>query len=135
VTIELSGANPGSQLPWHIHSGACNGKGSIWGEPSMYPPLRVGQEGAVTGAVTLPVVLPSNGEYAVTVHKSADDMAPVACGALLQVPMPEPVAPLGRWGSTALARSWRRQGVSVQPGPSCGAPEPGRMQGLNRKSP
>ena len=94
VTLELSGAKPGSTLPWHIHSGSCNAMGKVWGEPSMYPPLEIGAQGAASGAVTLPVVLPSNGEFAVSVHRSPEDMAPVACGALLQVPMPDTLRPM-----------------------------------------
>jgi hypothetical protein len=90
ATIQLSGAKPGSDLAWHIHSGACGGKGQIFGAQSAYPTLKAGPDGKATGSVTLPAALPPSGEYSVTVHKSVTDMSPAACGGLKVVGGPAP---------------------------------------------
>jgi hypothetical protein len=92
ATIRLSGAAPGSEIPWHIHSGACGAKGQILGNASGYPALKARQDGSASGTVTLPVAMPASGEFVVTVHKSKTDMAPAACGALkaqAAAPMPK----------------------------------------------
>jgi len=91
ASIRLSGAAPGSELPWHIHSGACGAKGQILGAGAAYPSLKAGQDGSAGTTVTLPMAAPASGEHSVTVHKSKTDMAPAACGALKpQVTAPAP---------------------------------------------
>jgi hypothetical protein len=90
ATIRLSGAMPGSEIPWHIHSGACGAKGQILGNASGYPALKARQDGSANGTVTLPVAMPVSGEFTVTVHKSKTDMAPAACGTL----KPQAAAPM-----------------------------------------
>jgi hypothetical protein len=82
VQIEVTGAKSGSQLPWHIHSGACGAKGAVFGDARAYPLLRVDSYGKASSQATLPLPAPSSGSYAVMVHRSASDMSPVACGAL-----------------------------------------------------
>lgn len=90
ATIQVTGAKAGSDLAWHIHGGACGADGQIFGAPTAYPPLKAGPDGTAAGVVTLPAVLPTSGEYSVTVHKSATDMAPAACGALKAAGPPAP---------------------------------------------
>jgi hypothetical protein len=82
ATIRLSGAMPGSEIPWHIHSGGCGAKGQILGSASSYAALKARQDGSANGTVTLPVAMPASGEFAVMVHKSKTDMASAACGTL-----------------------------------------------------
>jgi hypothetical protein len=82
ATIQVAGAKPGSDLAWHIHFGACGGKGRIFGAQTAYPVLKAGPDGKAMGSVTLPAALSAAGEYSVTVHKSSTDMTPAACGGL-----------------------------------------------------
>ena len=82
ASVELTGAKPGSVMPWHIHNGACGGKGAILGDASAYPPLSVGPDGHAIGNVTLPIAPPPTGDLSVMVHKSKTDMTPIACGTL-----------------------------------------------------
>ena len=82
ASINLTGAKPGSQLPWHVHQGACGTKGQIIGDPMSYPVLKVGEDGSATADLTTSTPLPSTGDYSVTVHKAQGDLTPIACGAL-----------------------------------------------------
>jgi hypothetical protein len=90
ATIQVAGAKPGSDLAWHVHSGACGGKGQIFGAQSAYPALKAGPDGKAMGSVTLAAALASSGEYSVTVHKSSTDMTPAACGGLKSTGAPVP---------------------------------------------
>jgi hypothetical protein len=89
ASVELSGAKPGSLLPWHVHTGACGAKGNVLGDPAVYAPLSVGPDGRASGNATLAIVPPATGELSVNVHKSKTDMTPIACGTL----KPEAAAP------------------------------------------
>lgn len=82
VSVQISGAKAGSTLPWHIHNGLCGAKGTIYGDAAAYPALKAGTDGSASGSVTLPGAPPSAGEYSVSVHRSATDMTPIACGSL-----------------------------------------------------
>jgi hypothetical protein len=90
ASIQVAGARPGSDLAWHIHTGACGGKGQIFGAQSAYSTLKAGPDGKATGSVTLAATLPASGEYSVTVHKSSTDMTPAACGGLKPAGGPAP---------------------------------------------
>ncbi len=81
TTLQLTGAKPGSQLPWHVHQGACGTKGPVVGDPLSYPMLQVGPDGKAVGTLTMSSPPPAAGEYSVNVHRSAGDMTPIACGA------------------------------------------------------
>ncbi len=82
ATIEVSGAKPGSALPWHLHNGACGAAGAVIGSAAAYPALQVDKNGSAKAVVTLAVTTPVSGEYSVNVHASASNMTPIACGAL-----------------------------------------------------
>lgn len=82
ATVQITGAKPGSVMPWHIHNGACGTAGAVVGAAGAYPVLKVGKDGGASGTVTLAVATPVSGVYSVNVHASAANMTPVACGAL-----------------------------------------------------
>lgn len=92
ATVKVTGAKAGSELAWHIHTGACGAQGEIVGPPAAYTSIKVGPDGNATGNAVLPSAPPTTGEYAVTVHASTTDMKPVACGALTpDTSMPKPM--------------------------------------------
>lgn len=82
ATIQVSGAKPGSALPWHLHNGACGTAGAVIGSAAAYPVLKVDKDGSAKAVVTLAVMTPVSGEYSVNVHASTTNMTPIACGAL-----------------------------------------------------
>lgn len=92
ATVKVTGAKAGSELAWHIHTGACGAQGKIVGPPAAYTSIKVGPDGNAKGTAVLPSAPPTTGEYAVTVHASTTDMTPVACGALTpDTSMPKPM--------------------------------------------
>lgn len=92
ATVKVTGAKAGSELAWHIHTGACGAKGEIVGPATAYPGIKVGPDGNADGTAVLPIAAPTSGEFAVTVHQSTTDMTPVACGALTpDTSMPKPM--------------------------------------------
>jgi hypothetical protein len=82
ATVQITGAKPGSALPWHIHNGACGAAGTVVGAAGAYPLLQVGKDGSAKQVVTLAFATPVSGAYSVNVHASASNMMPIACGAL-----------------------------------------------------
>ena len=81
--ISIKGATAGAELPWHVHQGKCGDKGTIVGEASAYPVLKVKSDGSAKAEAKLAVEAPTSGEYYVNVHKSASEMGTiVACGDL-----------------------------------------------------
>lgn len=70
--------------PWHIHEGRCGSGGAIVGDPSAYPALRPGTDGAGTASATVMVPLMMDRDYYVNIHESPDDLGTiVACGQLM----------------------------------------------------
>lgn len=82
ATIQITGAKPGSALPWHVHSGACGAAGAPIGAATAYPLLQVGKDGSAKAVATVAVATPVSGVYSANVHASASNMIPIACGAL-----------------------------------------------------
>ncbi|MGQ0714479.1 MAG: hypothetical protein ACT4PJ_12220 [Gemmatimonadaceae bacterium] len=83
VTINLANATPGQRLPWHVHEGSCGNDRGIVGNPSAYPPLVVGSNGAATGSANVMVSLDEAKDYFVNVHASPTNLQTiVACGDL-----------------------------------------------------
>jgi hypothetical protein len=83
VTVSVSGAPAGAQLPWHIHRGTCASGGPILGEASAYPLLAVGEDGRARLATTIGSPLNERERYHVNVHRSMTEMnVIVACGDL-----------------------------------------------------
>jgi len=82
VTVMVSGARPGAQLPWHVHEGKC-GQGSppIVGPASAYPMMTVGADGRATAQAHLDMDLNEAKSYIVNVHASPTNLGTiVACG-------------------------------------------------------
>jgi hypothetical protein len=71
TTIRIAGGPAGTEMPWHIHRGACGTGGPVLGAAPGYPTLKVGKDGTAGGTVTLPVAIPASGEHSVTVHQSS----------------------------------------------------------------
>jgi hypothetical protein len=83
VTATLSGAEPGSVHPWHVHFGSCTDDQGIVGEASAYPALQVDANGNATATATVNFRLTPAAPYMVNVHQSSTNLATiVACGPL-----------------------------------------------------
>ena len=84
VQLQVSGATPGSTLPWHIHSGSCaDGMTPVVGNPGLYTALGTSGDGTASLSTNVPVTLDPNQRYHVNVHASPTDMGTiVACGDL-----------------------------------------------------
>jgi hypothetical protein len=97
ASLSITGAKPGP-YPWHVHSGKCGGGGSPVGSASAFPPLTVQSSGQGTAQATIAFKLVDGSPYSVNVHKSMSDMAPIACGDLVNggtgmSTMPAPATP------------------------------------------
>jgi len=83
VAIVLSNASPGGVHPWQAHRGQCGADEGVFGSPSNYNPLKVDDNGRASSSATVPVVLPRDGNYYVSVGASAANPTTiVACGNL-----------------------------------------------------
>ena len=82
VTINVSGAQAGATLPWHVHEGKCGDAGPpIVGDASAYPALTVGADGKATATAHISVKLNEAKNYIVNVHASPANLGTiVACG-------------------------------------------------------
>jgi hypothetical protein len=82
VTVNISGAQAGATLPWHVHEGKCGDAGPpITGPASAYPAIVVGSDGRGTATAHVPVDLNEAKDYIVNVHASTTNMGTiVACG-------------------------------------------------------
>lgn len=83
IQLTLSGDQPGSTRPWHVHKGTCTNDEGVVGQASSFPPLSIAQNGRGTAKATLGEPLPDTGSYFVAVHASASGMKNIiACGPL-----------------------------------------------------
>ena len=82
INVGISGSTSGAAHPWHLHRGSCNNDMGIVGSPASYPTLGIGADGTGRVMVGLPFPIPTSGNYFVSVHQSAENMARVACGDL-----------------------------------------------------
>jgi len=81
--IRLENATPGGVHPWAMHRGQCGSDQGIVASPDRYPPLHVSKDGVAVQAATLPVALPLEGQFFVSVQASNDNVATtIACGNL-----------------------------------------------------
>jgi len=82
VTINISGAQAGSTLPWHIHEGKCgDASPPVVGDASAYPPITVGSDGSGTATAHVSVKLNEAKNYIVNVHASPTNLGTiVSCG-------------------------------------------------------
>jgi hypothetical protein len=82
VTISITGGDPSTSYPWHVHVGKC-GPGGVVGPGAAYTPVKTDTYGAGKVTVSVPVAAPESGDFHVNVHKSASDMGTiVSCGDL-----------------------------------------------------
>ncbi|MDF1502285.1 hypothetical protein [Roseisolibacter sp. H3M3-2] len=83
VSVDLSNASPGGLHPWQLRRGQCGMDDGVIGAPDAYKALKVDEQGRANGSVTVPIVMPSEGRYYVSVGASAANPETiVACGNL-----------------------------------------------------
>lgn len=83
VALLLANASPGGLHPWQLHRGQCGTDDGVFGSADAYKTLKVDEYGRATGSATLPLVMPSDGRYFVSVGASvANAETIVACGNL-----------------------------------------------------
>jgi hypothetical protein len=83
VALVLANASPGGMHPWQLHRGQCGTDDGVFGTASDYKTLKVDEYGRASGSATVPVVMPSDGRYFVSVGASEANAATiVACGNL-----------------------------------------------------
>ena len=84
VTVNVSGAQAGATLPWHIHEGKCtDASPPVVGPASAYPPLHIGPGGTATAQVHLTMDLNEAKDYIINVHASPTNLGTiVSCGDL-----------------------------------------------------
>jgi hypothetical protein len=82
ATIRLTGLQPRSHHPWHIHEGTCETGGPIFGDPNWYAPLHAGDDGTAEGTARLVnLKLNEARKYHANVHASPSNMGTIiACG-------------------------------------------------------
>jgi Cu/Zn superoxide dismutase len=84
VTVEIEGATPGAQHPWHVHQGRCGSNGPVVGKASDYPVIDVDADGKVRVSAVIATQLVDDQEYFVNVHLSPTQMGTiVSCGQLV----------------------------------------------------
>ena len=83
VALLLANASPGGLHPWQLHRGQCGTDDGVFGSAEAYKTLKVDEYGRATGSATVPLVMPSDGRYFVSVGASvANAETIVACGNL-----------------------------------------------------
>jgi hypothetical protein len=83
VSVELSNASPGGVHPWQLRHGQCGQDSGPFGMSDAYKSLTVSPEGRASSSVTVPLVMPTEGRYYVSVSASAANPETiVACGNL-----------------------------------------------------
>jgi len=83
VALILANASPGGMHPWQLHRGQCGMDDGVFGTTTDYKTLKVDEYGRASGAATVPIVMPSDGRYFVSVGASeANATTIVACGNL-----------------------------------------------------
>jgi hypothetical protein len=83
VSVELSNASPGGVHPWQLHRGQCGLDDGVFGAADAYRSLKVDEQGRASSSVTVPLVMPTDGQYYVSVGASAANPETiVACGNL-----------------------------------------------------
>ena len=83
VRLNLSNASPGGVHPWQLHRGQCGRDEGVFGPASAYQPVTVNADGRASGSATVPLVMPTDGDFYVSVSASAANAEMiVACGNL-----------------------------------------------------
>jgi len=83
VALLLANASPGGMHPWQLHRGQCGMDDGVFGSASDYKTLKIDEQGRASASANVPVVMPSDGRYFVSVGASeANASTIVACGNL-----------------------------------------------------
>ena len=83
VVLLLANASPGGLHPWQLHRGQCGMDEGVFGTPENYNAIKVDEGGRASVTANVPLVMPSDGRYFVSVGASAANAATiVACGNL-----------------------------------------------------
>ena len=83
VALLLANASPGGLHPWQLHRGQCGTDEGVFGSADAYKSLKVDENGRATGSASVPLAMPSDGRYFVSVGASgANAETIVACGNL-----------------------------------------------------
>ncbi|AHG93685.1 hypothetical protein J421_6150 (plasmid) [Gemmatirosa kalamazoonensis] len=83
VSVSLANASPGGVHPWQLRRGQCGMDDGVFGLADAYKSLTVDDQGRSTSSVTVPLVMPTEGNYYVRVGASAaNPETVVACGNL-----------------------------------------------------
>jgi hypothetical protein len=83
VALLLANASPGGLHPWQVHRGQCGMDEGVFGTPENYNALKVDDGGRSSVTANVPLAMPSDGRYFVSVGASAANAGTiVACGNL-----------------------------------------------------
>lgn len=83
LSIAIANATPGGVHPWQVHRGQCGADEGVFGSADAYTPLKVDDDGRAGAGVTVPLTMPTTGNYFVSVFASAaNSETVVACGNL-----------------------------------------------------
>jgi len=79
--VSIANAVPGGKHPWYVHRGRCGSDQGIFGPADSYEPLEVKGDGRASSTAELSVAPARSGDFHVSVHASARNMATIiACG-------------------------------------------------------
>ena len=83
VVLLLANASPGGLHPWQVHRGQCGMDEGVFGAAENYNALKVDDGGRSSVTANVPLTMPSDGRYFVSVGASAANAGTiVACGNL-----------------------------------------------------
>jgi hypothetical protein len=83
VVLLLANASPGGLHPWQVRRGQCGMDEGVFGTPENYNALKVDDGGRSSVTANVPLAMPSDGRYFVSVGASeANASTIVACGNL-----------------------------------------------------
>ena len=83
VGVTLANASPGGLHPWQLHRGQCGADEGVFGSAEAYKTLKVDENGRASSTANVPLMMPSDGRYFVSIGASAANAETiVACGNL-----------------------------------------------------
>ena len=83
VVLLLANASPGGLHPWQLHRGQCGMDEGVFGTAENYNALKVDEGGRASVTANVPLAMPIDGRYFVSVGASAANAQTiVACGNL-----------------------------------------------------
>jgi hypothetical protein len=83
VVVLLANASPGGLHPWQLHRGQCGTDEGVFGSAAAYKTLKVDEDGRASSTATVPLMMPNDGQYFVSIGASAANAETiVACGNL-----------------------------------------------------